>query len=660
MNEIPDPFPGPNTNTSKSPWVDRFVEAVQADVPSPANEESLRHLGRVAIGVKNLLIRQKDGSFRLRDVEEIETPDGTLIAIRTVVPTPTLVLSPINDRIDYLFQTAGSADTGRPERPSHLVMTGDDGTPGTGIVWTAKSIDEIRSTTKVIADQLERLDGLRSWDLKEDLTRRGQQEPSLAYLGNWTYPNPEDPDELVVVPSIEVTRGNNRAFRAQEALGLGPSTGILGLPRSSYVPGHTKGDRERNWQAGLSSWSTYYNDLRDRPLDDRDPHSVIAHQAYRVATTPLVVVIGSSAPLTLPQSLSATNVGEHLHPPLSFDANAEHTSAFALLAAAYRRAGLIDTVQEAQLTGRLEVGDDGTSLCEAEDQLRRMMLRMVFPVDPDDQKVTRQALSEPARNRLTRTHVERRSRILAAADARIRNAGADVNPRSGEVYVHSDAVSGLTVTDVTLTELLDLAEGGDRGALRHLLRDRAWPLFAVAGLAGADRGSLGEVRRSPRSVVQTLERQPARALGLVREMIDARNTKLNLRPNQVDDTGAVQEGTLADRAWFDEAFPKVGKSAPPDTTPGTDVPDPIQDHLAAQTSLIAAVEGVGTALALVHEEAADLEGATVAAGLAQPMAPDLVQMLVKSLNEARDEIKAAQRRVNDLTLLIDLDEADGE
>lgn len=151
-------------------------------------------------------------------------------------------------------------------------------------------------------------------------------------------------------------------------------------------------------------------------------------------------------------------------------------------------------------------------------------------------------------------------------------------------------------------QLLAMADTDDK-AFDELLRYRAPQWLAAYGFADADCGSMGaqsnrgaggdsgrgvRVRRGIPNVLAAMHSRRKQAVGLLRELANAMSEGHAPRP--VASFGVIDTaGPLADRSWFDGAFPKGTSRLPqPPRTASTSASGPESDGDAQEPLFYAA------------------------------------------------------------------------
>jgi hypothetical protein len=565
-----------------------------------------------------------------------------------------------NERIRREFQSPFKPGSD-PDRILPALVTGR--TAGGRLapyITTADAVphDRLNSLIGTMNQALDVADGARGYRLDEDIEIYGQQETTLhvALLRQISEPNDQETRRIRHVVDLTAVKGANRTRARLKLFGLTPEDIVFGV-RPRTLMGTASSETPT---ADPGAWvPVLANLLRSAYDTPAGPGHSVARRAARVATVPMQIIIGAESLEEFHNTVYDPNRVDHRRPPLDYTTAEKAASDLRALLRDLKAQGHIGEDERAWLAGE---GPDpspaaGESVVDARDRRDRALLEAVFPPSVPSLaplwKRIRTVLGEPPRSQTGRRHVDHRARMFSAVAS---DGYQDRwNPRV------LDGLHGTTAIRKQITyhdsgswsDLLTAAEGGDLMALETFIVTRGMHWLAERDLVEAERGSVGaqtagaadpddddgergkRIRRTMANVRASLLHDPARAVGLFRELAHAVNT--STAPRTVDSTGAPADGTVATRDWFDATFPKHNgsrrRTPPVDPPPVTPARSPQQLLLQARDEFVSAV--TGTLMRAVAEAfGAGQELAAAAENAGQVALPDTVTDTIESLEQA--------------------------
>ncbi|MFB0632709.1 hypothetical protein [Streptomyces sp. AB3(2024)] len=469
-------------------------------------------------------------------------------------------------------QSQGSPVPSRVKPWARLTEGGSERT-FTALESTAATRDALIGRVEQASNSLKNHDGMRTYDLLEDLALNGQVEPCMyvaQHFGLGEDP-PEQPDGRSRYPSSYwgwmAVRGNNRTKYRQTLFEIASSEVLTGVPFKKL------GQDDNRVSVNPSFWLAALSELLNREYaaaEESGHADGRAHRAKAIASVESHLVIGSSAPERLFRIVQGSNRRDHVHPPLEFGPNDRGRALGRGVLGAYCAEGLLDDRTADVLAGLAPVADlpdlpAGATTAELRDFRSMRLLTELFPVQSQTAKRARirAALGEPASSQLASKDINRRVRAWSALTSE--SFPDPWNPRVAEVLTRAHGHKGVTLSGRRLPELLAAADI-DRDAFEELLLFRTPHWLAAFNIIDADRGSIvgqreddegkeaQKVRRTIANVLEAMRKNRVMAVGLLREVFAAMNEG-DRRPCQVDAAGMPTNGT-ATRAWFNRIFTK--------------------------------------------------------------------------------------------------------
>jgi hypothetical protein len=567
------------------------VEAVLATPGVTTPRAALENIAPFIIRPKDSLTSpedEPDGIRRLRPerCRWVRTDAGRMLLATVNMHGVGGVVWERNERISSEWQSV--ADPGRqlagartlPRITSWTRLTED------GAERTFTALDSTVDTRAALIDSVDQAanalknhDGMRTYDLLEDLALNGQVEPCMyvaQHIGLSEEP-PQQSDGSPRYPSAYwgwmAVRGNNRTKYRQELFGVASSEVLTGVPFKKL------GLEGTDVSVSPSYWLTRLSDLLNAEFAqaERDGRTDSgAHRARAIASVESHLVIGSSAPERLFRIVQGSNRRDHVHPPLEFGPNDRGRALGRGVLGAYTAKGLLDDRTADVLAGLAPVTElaavpADASVAELRDIRSMRLLTELFPTQEESAKRAeiRAALGEPAPSQLNSKDINRRVRAWSALTSE--SYPRPWNPRVAEVLPKARGHKGITLLGRRLPDLLASADT-DRDAFEELLAYRAPHWLAAFDIIDADRGSITgqksdddgkeaqRVRRTVANVIEAMRKRPVAAVGLLRELFAAMNDN-DRDPRQVDDTGQPSGGK-ATRAWFNRTFTKESGTRP--------------------------------------------------------------------------------------------------
>ncbi|MFF9494254.1 hypothetical protein [Streptomyces flaveolus] len=246
----------------------------------------------------------------------------------------------------------------------------------------------------------------------------------------------------------------------QSLFGLTSAEVLTGVPMEKLgVGGHDVSVNPSFWSKRISE---RFNEEYRRAVADDDV-SARAFRARMVAVVDADLVIGSPTPKRLYQIVQTSNRRDHVHPPLQFKPNDRARALGRTIIGAYVNESILDSATADVLTGDLPLSELPGMPVDAPVSVQRdirsmRLLTEFFPTEKETarRRAIRAALSEPAPSQLSREHVNQRLRAWSALTSV--SFSTPWNPRVADVLDVKTAREGITLSERTLTQLLDDAE----------------------------------------------------------------------------------------------------------------------------------------------------------------------------------------------------------
>ncbi|MFJ3530043.1 hypothetical protein [Streptomyces sp. NPDC090132] len=579
------PFRPPVSIERQNTWVDAALATPHVKSPRAALQNAAAFLVDPehtlsepdARGVRTL----REGALRT-----VRTDAGEMLVVEVQMHGVAGVVWEHNERISSLWHsTADPAVGGRTKRSLTRVHpwpreSSDDGEqPYAALLSHPPNRQWLASNTEEASDELDRRDGLRSYDLKEDLVLNGQQEPGMYIPQRFCLVEQPQPnsDGVPVHPAEYVgwmaVRGNNRTKRRQDIFGLTSAEVLTGVPASKLgLPGDEVFFDPQFWLERLSD--RLNQEWAEARLAGDDEATAI--RATNVAVVTAHLVVGTPTPERLYRIVQMSNRRDHVHPPLEFVPNDRGRALGRSVLGMYVARGVLDEKESQVLSGlapvsELSIAAEDATVSELRDLRSMMILRELFPTDPHKKLLIRRALSESPPSQLSSPEINRRARAWSALTSE--SYPAPWNPRIAEVFNAGSVRAGLHFSGRPLRELLNAADKDD-DAFEELVAYRAAHWLAAFDIIDADRGSLAgqktddddgakaaRVRRTVKNHLNALRSNRVMAVAVLRELARAMDEG-DRRPFRVSRSGALLIEEMS-TAWFDREFPKdSGKRRP--------------------------------------------------------------------------------------------------
>ncbi|MGA5564829.1 hypothetical protein ACPCUV_27195 [Streptomyces platensis] len=664
------PFPPPPTQE----WQEKFTNAVLAtpgvNVPRPAVEAIAPFVSRP----KDLITRATQNvpaQLRPERVRSISTSAGSMVVMTVPLVGYAGMVWERNERQSTAWQSPANPISGPARALPPLRSWTVHSAQGVEMAFAALRTQfstraDLIAVVERAVNELSTRDGDRPYDLQEDLALNGQIEPCL-YVAQQAVIDEADASESGEAKQDfwgwAAVRGNNRTMARQSLFGLTSAEVLAGVPMEKLGMGG------RDVSVNPSFWSKkiseQFNEGYRRAVADDDV-SARAYRARMVAVVDADLVIGSPTPKRLYQIVQTSNRRDHVHPPLQFKPNDRARALGRTIIAAYVNEGILDPVTADVLTGDLPTSELPGMPADAPVSIQRdfRSMRLLTEFFPTERETTRRrairaALSEPPPSQLSRDHVNQRLRAWSALTSV--SFSTPWNPRVADVLDVKTAREGITLSERTLTQLLNDAET-DVVAFDELLLYRAPNWLAAFDIVEADRGSMGaqrvhaaasededgeeialRIRRGTANALKAMRADRTRAVGLLRE-IAATMDEGREQPRKIDSDGDTAEGE-ADRDWFNEAFPKaaaVRGRIVVKADPGTTAPPPESDTVAVARLLreiAATIDGLQEGVKLVPEFLDEVRAHAQAAGIGRPLPETRAAELVVQLTQISIDLR---------------------
>ncbi|MFJ2648868.1 hypothetical protein ACIO1C_19300 [Streptomyces sp. NPDC087420] len=573
-----DPFPSPVSAERQRVWVDAALATPGVNTPRAALENAAVFL----VDPEGTLTDQNapgDRTLREGALRRVRTDAGEMLMVEVHLHGVAGIVWEHNERISSLWHsTADPAVGSRTQRSLTRVFPwareGKDvnGQSYAALMSYSPTREWLMANVEEASDELDRRDGLRSYDLKEDLVLNGQQEPGmfLPQLHRLQEEPPLNDDGNPAYPAEYVgwmaVRGNNRTKRRQDIFGLTSAEVLAGVPATKLgLSGDEIFFDAHTWLGKLSERLNRERAAAERDGDEEDA----ARRATNVAVVSAHLVIGSPTPERIYRIVQMSNRRDHVHPPLEFVPNDRGRALGRSVLGVYVAEGVLDEKESQILSGLAPITDlpslpEDATIAELRDLRSMMILRELFPSDPHKKLLLRRALSESPPSQLSSPEINRRARAWSALTSE--SYPAPWNPRIAEVFNAGSVRAGLEFSGRPLRELLAAADSDDE-AFEELVAYRAAHWLAAFDIIDADRGSLAgqktddddgakaaRVRRTVKNHLNALRNNRGMAVALLRELADAMNDG-DRKPRRVSRSGNLLIEDM-NTAWFDREFPK--------------------------------------------------------------------------------------------------------
>jgi hypothetical protein len=661
-----NPYPG----SDKKTWTSTFASTLADETGLPVD---------VTAAVAAYVVHPKDylqrtgGGYKVRAGAITERDGLRILQVRAhgFAGTP----GEHNERIRGSFDSPLHPKA-NPDHILPTLRTGEvPGGPATHLPYLTTAPVDLNRQAKLLAwmeKALDDADGDRGYRLVDDIALFGQQEPTLHAILLRQVEEPTGTG-VKIRPVVDLTaiKGANRSRARLALFGLKVHDVIFGVD-----PKKTMGITAPEARSADPTWwvPLLADTLRSAYDNASHPGHEIAVRAAKVATVQLQVIVGAVDTSAFHTTVFDPNRADHRRPPLDYAISEKAASD---LRAVLRDAAIFGWLTEAERAWLSGEGPDphavaDESVADRRDRRDRALFSVIFPSSVARQQRVRAVLGEPAPSQATsRRHIDGRTRVISAgvSDAYTQRW----NPRVLDGLLPVSSIkTKLTFTDETWSDLLDRAAAGDAKALADFILTRGMHWLAEHKIVEADRGSVGaqlddpeaetrRIRRTMNSVREALRLSPLRTVGLMRELARAAND-LDL-PRQVDADGVPVDKTVANRSWFDTAFPKTAKpkAAPVLPTDDPQEPDPTPEQLLITARMAyfgLTTETLPAVFVQVLEAAQQLEAAAQIAG--QIALTDEHGELIKQLIEAGKAVRDDAKTLNSLPSLLQQGDVDVE
>ncbi|MCC3762664.1 hypothetical protein K3N28_06225 [Glycomyces sp. TRM65418] len=501
--------------------------------------------------------------------------------------------------------------------PALVTGVDENGKPS-AYLTTSQSVDSTKLSNLIdITDEaLRRADGRRGYSLQDDLATFGQHETTLHAVLDRHLRETDDAGHTQVRHVIDLTaiKGANRSRARQLLFDLSMKDVVYGVERNRLgLEGHGRIADPTVWVPAFANQIKLAFEQSQHPLHQT------AVKAAAVATVKMQIIVGTESGDDFHNQVFDPNRVDHRRPPLDYDVLDKSESDMRAVLRELKQRGWLTEAARAWLAGE---GPDPQSypdedFVSARDRRDCELYAAAFPQDPDKAAAVRHVLGEPARTHTTQDHMRNRLRMLSSAiSAGYRHRW---NPRVIDGLRPAKFLKqGGNLTEVPAwRSVLDELQHTPKDDLLHeFLTTRGIHWLAEFEIIEADRGSMeaqsreGEdvngdtltdkkVRRSAINARAAMLANPTRAIALLRELARAANE--GDRPRQIDTDGQVSPGTVADKWWFDQTFPKFkGRRRPKldwetstdPTEPQAPPPNPLANLMQARSDLYTMVTDV--------------------------------------------------------------------
>lgn len=519
----------------------------------------------------------------------------------------------------------------------------EDGAPRAALTTSRMSVAIAAEIQRYTVERLRQRGSRRPYDLLEALVQEGQRESTVAVL-QLTVMEDSDGASVEAWRLFQVT-GNNRADERTQAFGVEAAQMLTGVPQPSLLLPDEQENRKlllRGQAEILRRISVRGNAELSEP--GHDPEGVAA-RTERLAQVRTRVVVGARTPERLEASLRDINVHDHLRGQLVYTDEDRALGLWSTVVKTYEGAGALgDLLAEVVTHDRIKGHDlDATGIADAltgsgsleplapllldETKPTRRALRDIaircttallfppVPARPDDLParapmptgrywpLVRTALQEAAWSVDAAKKAERRTEVWAVAIGQHFPHRGNLQAMAG-AFGANDTKVGVHVDPRTLDDLLKDSYIGDKKAWGTLVRRHLLPHlvnapdpFITPGQGSESKG----IRRPPANAVNALvkaytETLPgvtrALLLAFAEALLDAPDTTESVNgcpPGTFlapDAAGVPRPGVRANKAWYDELFPKSSGSrsrGKPGGSAGKGETDNAQDDQPADT-----------------------------------------------------------------------------
>ncbi|MCX5450279.1 hypothetical protein [Streptomyces nigrescens] len=496
----------------------------------------------------------------------------------------------------------------------------EDGMPAAALTTEEVRAEVAVEVQRYAVEVLQQRARLRSYDLVESLVQEGQRESTVVVLQRTPVVG-RDGSRRFIWRGRQVT-GNNRGDARLQVHGLVAHQLLTGVPQY-LLRLEGEEENRRLVLLGLGEILRRISILLNAEYadPDRDPEGC-AERALRTAQVPARVVVGARTPKRLEESLRQLNVHDHLRGQLNYGDMDRSLGLWSTLVKAYQAKGVLGELLAKEVAqSRVRAGDlDEDAIADAlvgaraldelavllppGDEMSPLTLRdvavrcatvMVFPPVPPRPEnlaprahmrtgrywpVVRMALQEASWAQSSTARTERRTDVWAAVVAQhFAHRGNPLAARG--LFTARDVKHGAQPDARSLASLLTACRQGDAEAWEVLVRRHLVPglinapkPFVTAGQGSEKSADRKGVRRTPANAVQALvNAYTAPPEGVTRELLIAFAEAVLRAPESAggadlvpgtfwapDEHGKPREGVLADKEWFDTAFPKVASS----------------------------------------------------------------------------------------------------
>ncbi|MCD0445827.1 hypothetical protein LO763_19650 [Glycomyces sp. A-F 0318] len=605
-----NPFPG----ADKSTWSRNFSEALHyaTALPKPVTDT----IAVYVVHPKSYLTRSRashDIEYQLKDdVITVDPYDHSVITVTVhgFAGGP----GEYNERIRSAFDAPIRRDAVDDRTLPALVTGVDDAGQPSAYLTTREPVASAKLSNLIdITDEaLRRADGRRGYSLEDDLATFGQHETTLhAVLDRHLVETDAGRRQVRHVVDLTAIKGANRSRARQLLFELTMKDVIYGIERNRLgIEGTGRVADPTIWVPAFANQLRVAFDQPEHPLHQ------MAVKAQQVATVNMQIIVGTESADDFHNQVFDPNRVDHRRPPLDYDVLEKSESDMRAVLRALKHNGWMTEETRAWLAGEGPDPDRVPSedFVSGRDRRDRALYAATFPQNPEQAAVVRHVLGEPARSATNQDHMRNRLRMLSSAiSAGYRHRW---NPRVFDGLLPAKFLKdGKNLTGIPewYSVLDGLQTAHSDSELLDFVTTRGIHWLAEFEIIEADRGSMEaqsregadangdtladkKVRRSATNARTAMLANPDRAVALLRELAHAANT--GERPRQIDDDGQPIPGTIADKWWFDQVFPKAkGRRRPKrNWEPSTDAtepqeppPNPLATLIAARSDLYAMV-----------------------------------------------------------------------
>ncbi|WP_280726044.1 hypothetical protein [Kitasatospora sp. MAA4] len=604
------PFRSPDPLDQQREWIDAALATPEVNLPRGA----LENIAPFLVDSAETLSGPDGNNVRRlrRDIlRRISTDAGEMVVAVVRMHGVGGIVWEHNERISSSWHSAADPSALRMEqrslariRPYSRIGKAGQEKDFAALESSVESREWLVANTVKAAEELSTRDGMRPYDLREDLVLNGQQEPGL-YLAQHILLDDaplEDAQGRPLHPAEHwawmAVRGNNRTKQRQEIYGVTSAQVLTGMPVAKLG-----GDGEEvvfdpnNWLPRLSG---LLNKQYEEHVSQPDPwDSRLTTPGFRAAKVAVVeahLVVGSPTPRRLYRIAQMSNRRDHVHPPLEFTPNDRGRALGRSVLGTYAAESALNERVAEVLSGAAPITElpgvpEDASVSELRDLRSMLLLGEFFPTDPRKRHLIRRSLSESPPSQLSAPEVNRRARAWSALTSE--SYPHPWNPRIAEVFQLSEIRDGITLSRRRLPDLLAAADI-DGEAFEELIAYRAAHWLAAFDIIDADRGSLtgqktdddgtraDRVRRTVKNNLNAMRNNRRMAVGVMRELAAAMDEG-DRRPRKVSPAGVPLLEPM-NRAWFNREFPKESGTrprkppAPATRATSADSPGPAETH----------------------------------------------------------------------------------